>query len=170
MRDVMQRQMLLNRLNSSTTAYIPRAFAPRGSRMDSALSRQMIILLEDRKGRKGDRSSGFSTPAPMTWESRLRRWVCEAGNWSQRMNQRFSPNQCLILSWWRMAKAMDVFPIPPEPMRAIGVRFSARPVIFSISSSRPKQALGGGGGDSPEGMLHKCKTGNTMVFEVANLV
>ena len=27
---------------------------------------------------------------------------------------------------------MDVFPILPEPMRAVGVRFSARPTIFSI--------------------------------------
>jgi hypothetical protein len=44
---------------------------------------------------------------------------------------------------------MDVFPIPPGPMRAMGVNFSARSTIFSISSSRPKQALGGGGGDSP---------------------
>ena len=44
---------------------------------------------------------------------------------------------------------MDVFPIPPGPMRAIGVRFSARPTISSITSLRPKQTLGGGGGDSP---------------------
>ena len=44
---------------------------------------------------------------------------------------------------------MDVFPIPPAPIRAIGVRLSERLMIFSISSPRPKQALGGGGGDSP---------------------
>ena len=44
---------------------------------------------------------------------------------------------------------MDVFPIPPGPMRAVEVRLSVRPSIFSISSPRPKQALGGGGGDSP---------------------
>ena len=44
---------------------------------------------------------------------------------------------------------MDVFPIPPAPMRATGVRFSARLAIVSINSSRPKHALGGGGGDSP---------------------
>ena len=44
---------------------------------------------------------------------------------------------------------MAVFPIPPGPMRAIGVRFSARSMISSISSARPKQALGRGGGDSP---------------------
>ena len=47
---------------------------------------------------------------------------------------------------------MDVFPIPPAPMRAIGVRFSARPTIFSISSLRPKQALGRGGGGSPSAL------------------
>ena len=47
---------------------------------------------------------------------------------------------------------MEVFPIPPGPMRAIGVRFSAKPMIFSISSSRPKQVLGGGGG-SPLSVL-----------------
>jgi hypothetical protein len=44
---------------------------------------------------------------------------------------------------------MDVFPIPPAPMRAMGVRLLARLMILSISSSRPKQALGGGGGNSP---------------------
>ena len=73
------------------------------------------------------------------------------GNWSQRMNRRLSPNRCLIRSWWRTVRAMDVFPIPPGPMRAIGVRSSARPMISSIRSSRPKQALGRGGGDSPGG-------------------
>ena len=59
---------------------------------------------------------------------------------------------------------MDVFPIPPGPMRATGVRFSARPIIFSISSSRPKQALGGGGGDS----LGEVR--DPLVIEVADLV
>jgi len=44
---------------------------------------------------------------------------------------------------------MDVFPIPPTPTRAMGVRVSARQIIFSISPSRPKHALGAGGGDSP---------------------
>ena len=44
---------------------------------------------------------------------------------------------------------MEVLPIPPAPMRATGVRFSARQTIFSISSLRPKHALGDGGGDSP---------------------
>ena len=48
---------------------------------------------------------------------------------------------------------MDVLPIPPAPIRAIGVKFSARPTIFSISSVRPKQA-GGGGGHSPGGILY----------------
>ena len=60
---------------------------------------------------------------------------------------------------------MDVFPIPPGPMRAIGVRFSARPMIFSISSSRPKQFLGGGGGDSPGGILYRSKTVGPIVFK-----
>jgi hypothetical protein len=48
---------------------------------------------------------------------------------------------------------MEVFPIPPAPMRAMGVRFSARATILSISSSRPKHALGGGGGNSSRGIL-----------------
>ena len=65
---------------------------------------------------------------------------------------------------------MDVFPIPPAPMSAIGVRLSARPITFSISSSRPKQALGGGGGDSPAGMLQGYKTSFSAIFEVADLV
>ena len=46
-------------------------------------------------------------------------------------------------------RPMEVFPIPPAPMRAVGVRFSARPTIPSIMSPRPKQTLGAGGGDSP---------------------
>ena len=44
---------------------------------------------------------------------------------------------------------MDVLPIPPAPIRAIGVSCSAKPTISSIRSSRPKKILGGGGGDSP---------------------
>lgn len=48
---------------------------------------------------------------------------------------------------------MDVFPIPPAPIRAIGMRLPARLTIFSIKQLRPKQALGGGGGDS-QGMLN----------------
>jgi hypothetical protein len=148
-REVMQRQIVLNWLSSSTTAEIPRAPGPCGSRMDSALSRTMSIFVEDRNGRKGVRSLGFLTPAPMALERRLRRLAREAGNWSQRMNRRFFPNRCLIRLSWRIVRAIDVFPIPPAPMRAMGVRFLARPTIFSISSSRPKQALGGGGGDSP---------------------
>jgi len=69
------------------------------------------------------------------------------------MNRRLSPNRCLTRSLWRTVKAIDVFPMPPAPMRAMGVRFSVRPTILSISSSRPKNALGGGGGNSP-GTLH----------------
>ena len=38
----------------------------------------MSTSLEDRKGRKGVRFSGFSTPALMTSESRARKWVREA--------------------------------------------------------------------------------------------
>ena len=42
----------------------------------------------------------------------------------------------------------DVLPIPPAPIRAIGVRRCAKSMIFSIKSSRPK-IFGGGGGSSP---------------------
>ena len=65
---------------------------------------------------------------------------------------------------------MDVFPIPPGPMRAIGVRSSARVTIFSISSLRPKQALGCGGGDSPSMLDAKCKVADSLVVEGADLV
>ena len=47
------------------------------------------------------------------------------------------------------------FPDPLVPMRATDLRFSAKAMIVSISSSRPKQAPGGGGGNSPCGTL--CK-------------
>ena len=139
-------------------AYISRASVPWGSRMDSALSRNIIISLEDRNCRRGVRSSGFSIPAPMTLESRLRKWTGEAGNWSQRMNLRSSPNRSLMRSWSRTVRAIAVFPIPPIPMRAMGARFSARLMRPSLRPSRPKQVLGGGGGNSPGGTLRKGKT------------
>ena len=63
---------------------------------------------------------------------------------------------------------MDVFPIPPSPMRAIGVRFSARLTIFSISSSRPKHTLGGEGGNSPGGTLCEGKIAGAIVFEITD--
>ena len=47
---------------------------------------------------------------------------------------------------------MDVLPIPPAPIRATEVRLSAKVTTSSISSSRPKQALGAGGGSSPVGL------------------
>jgi hypothetical protein len=53
----------------------------------------MNISFEDRNGRKGARFSGFSTPVPMTLESRRRKWFRVAGNSSQRMNLRFSPKR-----------------------------------------------------------------------------
>ena len=145
------------------------ASVPFGSRTDSALSRNRIISLEDKKGRRGTRSLGLSTPAPMTSESLLRKWIRDVGNWSQRMNRRSSPNRCLMRSWWRTTNATDVFPIPPAPMRATGVRVSARSMIVSISSSRPKQTLGGGGGNSPGGVLCKSQNVVWMVSEIADL-
>ena len=72
-REVIPRHIFLKRVSSSTTAYISWASGPAGSRMDSALSRNRIISFEDKNGRRGVRSSGFSTPAPMTLDNRLRR-------------------------------------------------------------------------------------------------
>ena len=43
-----------------------------------------------------------------------------------------------------MERVIDVFPMPPAPVRAIGLRVSARPATFSIRPVHPKQALGGG--------------------------
>ena len=149
MREVTPRQMLLKRLNSPTVVYISRASVPCGSRMDSALSRNRIISLEDRNGCKEVKSWGFSMPAPMALESRLRKWGSDAGNRSQRTNRRLSPNRFLMRSLWRTVSAIDVLPTPPAPMRAMGSRFSARPTTFSINSLRPKKALGGCGGGSP---------------------
>ena len=65
---------------------------------------------------------------------------------------------------------MDVFPIPPEPIRAIGFRVSARQMTFSISSSRPKHALGAGGGDSPSVLDSSVKEVDSLKIEAANLV
>ena len=173
-REVMPRQILLKRLSSSTMVYISRASVPCGSRMDSARSRNSIISLEDRNGRRGVKSSGFSTPAPMTSESRVRKWAREAGNRSQRINLRFSPNWSLMRWSWRTVRATDVFPTPPTPIRATGRRFPARPTIFSIKLSRPKKILGGGGGGSPSLTgtqvrrvnCQKCDVAADLVFSV----
>ena len=152
--------MFPNWLSSFTVALISRASVPWGSRMDSALSRTINISFEDRNDRREARSLGFSTLAPITSESWRRKLAWEAGNLSQRMKRRLSPNRCFIRSWWRTARAMEVFPIPPAPIRAMGLRVSARPTIFSINPSRPKQVLGRGGGNSPRGMLLKRQTVN----------
>ena len=94
----------------------------------------------------------------------------EAGNSSQRMNRRSYPNRSLIRLWWRTVRAIDVFPIPPGPTRAVEERSSARPTIFSINSSRPKQAPSGGGGVSPGGTLCKDQNVDPMISRIANLV
>ena len=80
MREVIPRQMFSKWLNSSTKAYIAPESLPCGSRTDSALSRNRIISLEDKNGRKGVKSSGFLIPAPTACESRARKWTREAGN------------------------------------------------------------------------------------------
>src|ERR1700753_3602167 len=109
----------------------------------------MNICLEDREGRRGVKSLGLSIPAPMTFESRLRKLVREAGNLSQRRNRRLSPNRFSMRRWWRTVRAIDVLPIPPAPTRAMELRPSARPTILSMRLLRPKQSLGGGGGAPP---------------------
>ena len=59
---------------------------------------------------------------------------------------------------------------PPTPMRAVGVRFSTRRTIFSINSSRPKQALGAWGGDSPKCAGNKTKIMDPFVVQIADLL
>ena len=86
------------------------------------------------------------------------------------MNRRFSPNRSWIRLWCRTVRATDVLPIPPAPTRATGSRFSASPTTSSINLSRPKQSLGGGGGNSPKNTLGKCEVANTTVPGIANLV
>ena len=49
---------------------------------------------------------------------------------------------------------MEVLPIPPVPVRAIDVKRSVRSTIVSTSLLRPKETLGGGGGNSPRDALH----------------
>jgi hypothetical protein len=50
----------------------------------------------------------------------------------------------------------------PAPMKAVGTRFSAMPMISPIDPSHPKQALNGRGGDSSGGMLCKYKIADPM--------
>ena len=108
----------------------------------------MTISFEDRDGRNGDKSSGFSVPAAITVENRRRKRVSDAGDLSQRMNGRSSPNRCLMRPSWRTVRAASALPMPPTPIRAIGSRFSAESTILT-SSSHPNKILGTGGGDSP---------------------
>ena len=63
-----------------TVLYMSCPLVPFGSKIDSALSRTMDISLGDKGGRRAARTSGFSTMAPITLESRARRWALEAGN------------------------------------------------------------------------------------------
>jgi len=49
----------------------------------------------------------------------------------------------LVDGWWKMAFAMQVFPIPPGPMRATCLFFSD-PIVLSTRAPRPKNSLGGG--------------------------
>ena len=60
----------------------------------------------------------------------------------------------------------DVLPIPPAPIKAIGMRRCAKSMIFSINSLRPKKILGGGGGSSP-GALFML---DLSVVEIADLL
>ena len=110
---------------------------------------RLSISSEDRYYRESVRSSGFSTPVPMVLESWRRKWTREAVNSSQRMNHWLSPNRRLMRSPWRTVGMMDVSPIPPAPVRAIGVRYRGEQTIFPINLSRPKETLGYGGGSSP---------------------
>jgi len=57
---------------------------------------------------------------------------------------------------------------PTGPMRVTGVSSSARLITFSIRSSRPKNALGGGGGDSPDA-LDMGERPDTWAVEAADL-
>ena len=72
---------------------------------------------------------------------------------SQRINRQLSPNCSLTRSPGKTVRVMEVLPILPGPMRAIRTIVFARPMIFSASPSRPNQALGGGGGNPPVGVL-----------------
>jgi len=68
---------------------------------------------------------------------------------------------------------MEVLPIPPAPIRAIGIRRCAKQTIFSINSSRPKKILGDGGGNSPGALdanvKHWSQTLNLSVVEITDL-
>ena len=65
---------------------------------------------------------------------------------------------------------MDVLPIPPVPIRATGARRSAKSTILSINSSRPKNMLGGRGGDSPGVLdMNEYEMPSLLVVEIADL-
>ena len=63
---------------------------------------------------------------------------------------------------------MVVFPIPPAPIRAIGVSRCAKLMISSINSSRPKETLGRGGRGSPSA-LDANQISNSLGVEVSDL-
>ena len=64
---------------------------------------------------------------------------------------------------------IDVFPMPPAPIRAIGVSCCANPMISSINLSRPKKTLGRGRGSSP-GALDTNQTSDSPGVEVSDLL
>lgn len=78
-----------------------------GSRLDSALSRTMSVSLEDKKGCRGIKSSGFSMPAPVALGSSTKKRAREAGNWMDRWTP---PNRrSLTRPRWKTARAMVAF-------------------------------------------------------------
>ena len=59
---------------------------------------------------------------------------------------------------------MDILPIPPAPMRVMGVMVLARPTISSISLAHPKQGSGGGGNS-----MCRCEAMDHLMVNITDL-
>ena len=99
--------------------------------------------------------SPLTTCAPMTCKIAVAR-ASEVVMASHATKYRWRSNRWTISGWWKMWRPADVFPIPPEPTKAMrqAASRSKNRTIFSTTSSRPKKISGATGCDGKWIILH----------------
>lgn len=108
-----------------------------GSGLDSALSRTMSVSLEDKKGCRGIKSSGFRCQRRWPWGVRRRN---EHASWELDGSVDTAKPAVLDAIAVEDSKSDGRFYDLPGPDRAMGSRFSTGPTISPTSFPRPKQA------------------------------
>ena len=107
-----------------------------------------MAVVDDMNGRRVAILGVPATSAPVTFARRLRKLPYDWTS-SQHIDLRFLPNFSLTRSFSRIASPIELLPMPPGPMSAIGLPASTSSINLVKSSPRPTRFLGAGGGDSP---------------------